>query len=57
MTRLKNDAKRVSELNVLFMALNNKGQDSALVILRSLGFAQSVMSLSKPSKTTTKKPA
>lgn len=34
---------KIAELNALFLSLNDKGQDSALNILRSLEFAQSVM--------------
>lgn len=43
MTQNKADVKRLAELNALFLTLDDKGQDSALTILRSLGFAQSVM--------------
>lgn len=43
MTQNKTDVKRLAELNTLFLTLDDKGQDSALTILRSLGFAQSVM--------------
>lgn len=42
------NVKRIAELNALFLTLDNKGQDSALTILRSLGFAQSVMDPPKP---------
>lgn len=42
------NVKRIAELNSLFLTLDNKGQDSALTILRSLGFAQSVMGSPKP---------
>ena len=44
MTYEKETAKRIAELNALFLTLNDKGQDGALTILRSLEFAQSVMS-------------
>lgn len=43
MTQNKADVKRLAELNTLFLTLDDKGQDSALTVLRSLGFAQSVM--------------
>lgn len=43
MTQNKEDVERLAELNSLFLTLDDKGQDSALIILRSLGFAQSVM--------------
>lgn len=44
MTQTKDNVQRVNEFNTLFMGLNDKGQEAALTILRSLGFAQSVMS-------------
>jgi hypothetical protein len=44
MTRDNEMAKKVAELNTLFLMLNEKGQDNALNILRALEFAQSVMS-------------
>lgn len=37
------DVKKIAELNALFLALDERGQDSALTLLRSLGFAQSIM--------------
>lgn len=43
MTYEKETAKKIAELNALFLTLNDKGQDGALTILRSLEFAQSVM--------------
>lgn len=43
MTQEREDVKRIAELNALFLTLDDKGQDSALTLLRSLGFAQSVM--------------
>lgn len=43
MTQNNEMVKKVSELNTLFLSLNDKGQDSALNILRALEFAQSVM--------------
>ena len=42
MTQAKEQAKKIAELNTLFLTLNEKGQESALTILRSLEFAQSV---------------
>lgn len=53
MTQKREDAGKISELNTLFLALDDRGQDSALTILRALGFAQSVM---YPVKATTKQP-
>ncbi len=43
MTQSKNNVKRIAELNSLFLTLDEKGQDSALIILKSLDFAQTVM--------------
>lgn len=43
MTQNKEAANKIAELNALFLTLNEKAQDSALNILRSLEFAQSVM--------------
>lgn len=42
-TQPKEQAQKVAELNTLFLSLSDKGQESALNILRSLDFAQSVM--------------
>lgn len=42
MTQERDDVKKLAELSALFMALDAKGQDSALTVLRSLSFAQSV---------------
>lgn len=50
MTQEREDVKRIAELNALFMTLDDKGQDGALTILRSLGFAQSVMCSPKQPK-------
>ena len=55
MTHIKEEAKKIAELNTIFLTLNDKGQDSALTILRSLGFAQSVM-CSEQSRKPPKKP-
>lgn len=43
MTHEMEDVKRLSEFHELFLKLNEKGQETALAILQSLGFAQSVM--------------
>lgn len=43
MTQTKENIQRIAEFNSLFMNLNEKGQEAALTVLRSLGFAQSVM--------------
>lgn len=43
MTQAKDNVQRVNEFNTIFMSLNDKGQDAALIILRALGFAQSAM--------------
>lgn len=57
MTQKNKDMKKISELNALFLNLDNTGQDSALTILRSLGFAQSVMCSQKRRKRDRKPPA
>lgn len=56
MTQNKADVKRLAELNTLFLTLDDKGQDSALTILRSLGFAQSVMCSSNSAEQPRKPP-
>lgn len=43
MTQKKENIQRITEFNALFMNLNERGQEAALTVLRSLGFAQSVM--------------
>lgn len=43
MTQESEAVKRMSEFCDTFLRLNEKGQETALIILRSLGFAQSVM--------------
>lgn len=43
MTQEKENIKRIAEFNALFLTLNDKGQEAALTVLQSLGFAQSVM--------------
>lgn len=43
MTQVNENVKRIAEFNALFLTLNEKGQEAALTILQSLGFAQSVM--------------
>ena len=35
--------KKIEELNALFLNLDEKGQERAMIVLRSLEFAQSVM--------------
>lgn len=45
MTQVKVNVQRIVEFNALFMALDEKGQEAALTVLRSLDFAQSVMHL------------
>ena len=47
MTQTKEDIKRTSEFDTLFMNLNEKGQEAALTVLKSLDFAQSVMYLQR----------
>ncbi|MBD5395791.1 MAG: hypothetical protein HDR71_16355 [Lachnospiraceae bacterium] len=47
MTQTKESVQRIAEFNALFMNLNEKGQEAALTVLRSLDFAQSVMYLQK----------
>jgi len=44
MTQEKENIRRIAEFNALFLSLNEKGQEAALTVLQSLGFAQSVMS-------------
>ena len=44
MTQTNMSIDKIAEFNALFLSLNNKGQDAALTILKSLKFAQSVMS-------------
>lgn len=48
MAQQKDDIEKTAELNTLFLALDNRGQESALTVLRALQFAQSVMRASKP---------
>lgn len=43
MTQNREDVKRLEELTTLFLILNDKGKESALAVLRSLDFAQSLM--------------
>ena len=51
MTHCKEDVQKIAELNSTFMALSDKGKDSALTILRALSFAQAVMSADTCEKT------
>lgn len=46
MTHSRENVQRIAELNSTFMMLNEKGKDSALTILRTLHFAQSVIGTS-----------
>ncbi len=50
MTRRKEDVQRADEFQELFISLNERSQEAALTILRSLGFAQSVMYSQKAEK-------
>lgn len=43
MTQVDRSVDRIAEFNALFLNLNEKGQEAALTVLRSLEFAQSVM--------------
>ena len=43
MTQTVENVKKIAEFNALFLTLNEKGQDAGLTVLKSLGFAQSVM--------------
>lgn len=47
MTQAKANVQRTAEFNALFLNLNEKGQEAALTVLRSLNFAQSVMHLQR----------
>ena len=47
MTQKTENVRKIAELNALFLSLDDRGQDSALTILRSLEFAQSVMCSAK----------
>ena len=43
MTQESEELKKLAELHALFVDLDESGQDGALTILRSLGFAQSII--------------
>lgn len=43
MTRDREKSQKTEELKSIFMLLDDNGRDSALTILRTLAFAQSVM--------------
>lgn len=43
MTQTNENLKTIAEFNALFLTLNDKGQETALTVLQSLDFAQSVM--------------
>lgn len=47
MTQAKENVQRTTEFNTLFASLNEKGQEAALTVLKSLDFAQSVMNLQR----------
>ena len=47
MTQTKETVRRTTEFNTLFLNLNEKGQEAALTVLRSLDFAQSVMNVQR----------
>ncbi len=47
MTQTKENVRRITEFDTLFMNLNEKGQEAALTVLKSLDFAQSVMNLQR----------
>lgn len=47
MTQTKDDMERIAEFNALFLKLNEKGQDTALAILHTLGYAQSISNTEK----------
>ena len=49
MTQTYEQAGKIGKLKSLFVALNEKGQQSALAVLRSLQFAQSVLENEKKS--------
>lgn len=54
MTQNEKQIKRIAELNSIFLTLDDKGQDSVLMILRSLDFAQTVMNLSQEGEKSSK---
>ena len=41
MTQNRDESEKIAQLGSLFSSLDDRGQDSALAILRSLQFAQS----------------
>ena len=51
MTHQKELSKKISELNELFLTLNDTGQETVLNILRSLKFAQSLITLPESTST------
>lgn len=44
MIKEKEEETKMAEFNALFVTLNDKEQDSALIMLKSLEFAQSIIS-------------
>ena len=51
MTQKQDGTQKLAEMNAIFLGLNEKGQESALMILKSLEFAQSVMCGKKEEQT------
>lgn len=47
MTQTKENVRRITEFDTLFMNLDEKGQEAALTVLKSLDFAQSVMNMQR----------
>lgn len=43
MTQERKNVRKIAEFSALFLSLDDEGQDRTLAILRSLGYAQSVM--------------
>ena len=43
MTQKQDGTQKLAEMNAIFLGLNEKGQESALMILKSLEFAQAVL--------------
>lgn len=47
MTQERENVRKIAEFSAVFLTLDDEGQDCILAVLRSLGFAQSVMCLFK----------
>lgn len=43
MAQKQNEREKTEEMTAIFRGLNEKGQESAITVLRALKFAQSVM--------------